>query len=183
MEITETNIAGVKIIQPKVYGDSRGFFMETFELKRYQAALGRDVNFVQDNYSRSSQGVLRGLHFQRRQPQGKLVSCIRGEVFDVAVDIRPDSATFGQWHGILLSEHNKTQFYIPPGLAHGFVVLSEQADFVYKCTDYYAPSDEACLIWNDPDIGIEWPIKMKPVLSNKDSAGLTLQALLNHQQA
>lgn len=180
MEITETKIAGVKIIQPKIFGDNRGFFMETFELKRYQNALGSKINFVQDNYSRSSKGVLRGLHFQRRQPQGKLVSCIRGEVFDVAVDIRPDSATFGQWQGIVLSEQNKTQFFIPPGLAHGFVVLSEQADFVYKCTDYYLPGDEACLIWNDPEIGIEWPIDFAPLLSDKDKAGLTLQTLVSH---
>lgn len=145
MQVTDTKIAGVKIIQPKVFGDARGFFLETFEEKRYREMLGIDLNFVQDNHSRSSRGVLRGLHFQKINPQGKLVRVVRGEVFDVAVDIRPDSPTYGAWEGVILSEENKTQFWVPPGLAHGFVVLSEVADFEYKCTDYYNPAHEdAC---------------------------------------
>ncbi|HFS8203865.1 TPA: dTDP-4-dehydrorhamnose 3,5-epimerase, partial [Serratia marcescens] len=137
MQVTDTKIAGVKIIQPKVFGDARGFFLETFEKKRYQDMLGIDLDFVQDNHSRSSRGVLRGLHFQKVNPQGKLVRVVRGEVFDVAVDIRPESPTYGAWEGVILSEENKTQFWVPPGLAHGFVVLSDVADFEYKCTDYY----------------------------------------------
>ncbi|AWH89670.1 dTDP-4-dehydrorhamnose 3,5-epimerase [Limnobaculum parvum] len=170
MLIKKTKISGVKIIEPKVFGDKRGFFLETYEKKRYQDLLELDVEFVQDNYSRSQKGVLRGLHFQRINPQGKLVRVVRGEVFDVAVDIRPDSPTFGQWDGAFLSEDNKTQFWIPPGLAHGFVVLSDIADFEYKCTDYYNPASEGCLIWNDPDVGIEWPID-NPILSDKDMLG------------
>ncbi|HAT2870273.1 TPA: dTDP-4-dehydrorhamnose 3,5-epimerase, partial [Serratia marcescens] len=132
MQVTDTKIAGVKIIQPKVFGDARGFFLETFEKKRYQDMLGIDLDFVQDNHSRSSRGVLRGLHFQKVNPQGKLVRVVRGEVFDVAVDIRPESPTYGAWEGVILSEENKTQFWVPPGLAHGFVVLSDVADFEYK---------------------------------------------------
>ena len=138
--------------------------------------LDIDLDFVQDNYSRSQKGVLRGLHFQRSNPQGKLVRVVRGEVFDVAVDIRPDSPTFGKWEGAILSEENKTQFWVPPGLAHGFVVLSDLADFEYKCTDYYNPSNEGCLIWNDPDIGIEWPID-NPQLSDKDKIGKAFKDL------
>ena len=133
--------------------------------------------FVQDNHSRSGKGVLRGLHFQKTKPQGKLVRVVRGEVFDVAVDVRPGSPTFGQWEGVVLSDDNKRQYWIPPGLAHGFVVLSESADFEYKCTDYYDPSDEGCLLWNDPAVGIEWPVT-SPLLSAKDQQGLSLQALL-----
>ncbi|QDY42264.1 dTDP-4-dehydrorhamnose 3,5-epimerase [Candidatus Pantoea soli] len=177
MDVIATRIADVKIIQPAVFGDARGFFLETFEKRRYQQLLDIDLDFVQDNYSRSAQHVLRGLHFQKTQPQGKLVRVVRGEVFDVAVDIRPDSPTFGQWEGIVLSETNKTQLWIPPGLAHGFVVLSEIADFEYKCTDYYAPQDEACLMWNDPDIAIQWPVTL-PQLSAKDQQGLSLQELV-----
>jgi len=174
MQIIDTKIADVKIIQPKVFGDERGFFLETFEANRYKQALNIDLDFVQDNHSRSSKGVLRGLHFQTKNAQGKLVRCVRGEVFDVAVDIRKDSPTYGQWAGILLSEENKTQFWIPPGLAHGFVVLSDIADFEYKCTDYYTPGFEGCLAWNDPEVGIEWPIDFVPQLSQKDSVGLKL---------
>ncbi|MDG0796875.1 dTDP-4-dehydrorhamnose 3,5-epimerase [Pectobacterium punjabense] len=170
MQIIDTAVYGAKIIQPKVFGDARGFFLETFEKKRYQKMLDIDLDFVQDNHSRSSKGVLRGLHFQRTKPQGKLVHVVRGEVFDVAVDIRPNSPTYGVWEGIILSEENKTQFWLPPGLAHGFVVLSEFADFEYKCTDYYDPSDEGCLLWNDPELGIEWPISA-PLLSEKDKLG------------
>ncbi|KHS90853.1 dTDP-4-dehydrorhamnose 3,5-epimerase [Pectobacterium brasiliense] len=170
MQITDSKIHGAKIIQPKVFGDARGFFLETFEKKRYQQMLNIDVDFVQDNHSRSSKGVLRGLHFQKTKPQGKLVHVVRGEVFDVAVDIRPGSPTYGVWEGVILSEENKTQFWLPPGLAHGFAVLSDIADFEYKCTDYYDPSDEGCLLWNDPEVGIEWPISA-PLLSEKDKLG------------
>ncbi|EFV40802.1 dTDP-4-dehydrorhamnose 3,5-epimerase [Enterobacteriaceae bacterium 9_2_54FAA] len=171
-------LLGTKIIRPKVFGDSRGFFLETFEKKRYQEMLEIDLDFVQDNHSRSSKNVLRGLHFQTSNPQGKLVRVVRGEVFDVAVDIRPESPTFGQWEGVLLNEENKTQFWIPPGLAHGFVVLSDIADFEYKCTDYYNPANEACLIWNDPDVGISWPVDC-PKLSEKDKLGKTLKELFS----
>ena len=177
MEVITTKIADVKIIQPKVFGDARGFFLETFEKRRYQQLLDIDLDFVQDNYSRSARNVLRGLHFQKTQPQGKLVRVVRGAVFDVAVDIRADSPTFGQWTGLELSEENKTQLWIPPGLAHGFVVLSEVADFEYKCTDYYNPQDEACLMWNDPDFAIQWPVE-QPILSVKDQQGLSLQELV-----
>ena len=170
MQITDSKIHGAKIIQPKVFGDARGFFLETFEKKRYQQMLNINVDFVQDNHSRSGKGVLRGLHFQKTKPQGKLVHVVRGEVFDVAVDIRPGSPTYGVWEGVILSEENKTQFWLPPGLAHGFAVLSDIADFEYKCTDYYDPSDEGCLLWNDPEIGIEWPIS-SPLLSEKDKLG------------
>jgi dTDP-4-dehydrorhamnose 3,5-epimerase len=167
MKVIETKIAGVLIIEPKVFGDSRGFFLETFHADRY-AEYGIESNFVQDNYSRSSKGVLRGLHCQKNYPQGKLVSVTSGIVFDVAVDIRQDSSTFGQWVGITLSADDHKQFYIPPGLAHGFCVLSDTADFQYKCTDYYHPEDEASIRWNDPDIGIEWNIS-EPILSEKDA--------------
>lgn len=176
MQVTNTRIDGVKIIQPKVFGDARGFFLETFEKKRYQEMLNIDLDFVQDNHSRSSKGVLRGLHFQKQNPQGKLVRVVRGEVFDVVVDIRRESPTYGAWEGVLLSEENKTQFWVPPGLAHGFVVLSETADFEYKCTDYYNPAHEGCLLWNDPAIGIEWPIE-NPLLSEKDKIGKLLEDL------
>ncbi|ACX88763.1 dTDP-4-dehydrorhamnose 3,5-epimerase [Pectobacterium parmentieri] len=170
MKIIDTAVYGAKIIQPKVFGDARGFFLETFEKKRYQKMLDIDLDFVQDNHSRSSKGVLRGLHFQKTNPQGKLVRVVRGEVFDVVVDIRQDSPTYGKWCGVTLSEENKTQFWLPPGLAHGFVVLSDIVDFEYKCTDYYDPSDEGCLLWNDPKVGIKWPIS-EPLLSEKDKLG------------
>ncbi|VCZ88586.1 dTDP-4-dehydrorhamnose 3,5-epimerase [Klebsiella pneumoniae] len=146
MQVIDTKISDVKIIQPKIFGDSRGFFLETFEKKRYQEMLNIDYDFVQDNHSRSTKGVLRGLHFQTKHAQGKLVRVVRGVVFDVAVDIRPESPTYGQWEGLILSEENKTQFWIPPGLAHGFVVLSEIADFEYKCTDYYTPDMK--VVWH-----------------------------------
>ncbi|MEC5342058.1 dTDP-4-dehydrorhamnose 3,5-epimerase [Brenneria populi] len=176
MQVKDTRIEGVKIVQPKVFGDARGFFLETFEKRRYQEMLNIDLDFVQDNHSRSSKGVLRGLHFQRSNPQGKLVRVVRGEVFDVAVDIRPGSPTYGAWEGVILSEENKTQFWIPPGLAHGFVVLSDVADFEYKCTDYYNPANEGCLLWNDPDVGIEWPVT-EPLLSEKDKLGKRFKEL------
>jgi len=177
MKVTNTKISDVKIIEPKVFGDERGFFLETFELNRYRDMLEIDLDFVQDNHSRSGKNVLRGLHFQRVNPQGKLVRVVRGSVFDVAVDIRPDSPTFGEWEGIILSEENKKQFWIPPGLAHGFVVLSDIADFEYKCTDYYKPENEGCLLWNDPQVGIEWP-DIQPILSEKDKKGLLLKNLI-----
>ncbi|QUX94136.1 dTDP-4-dehydrorhamnose 3,5-epimerase [Marinomonas sp. CT5] len=177
MNVIKTNIDGAVIIEPKVFGDERGFFLETFQATRYQEMAGIDLPFVQDNHSRSSKNVLRGLHFQKTKPQGKLVRVVRGEVFDVIVDIRKGSSTYGQWTGVTLSEENKSQLWVPPGLAHGFVVLSDTADFEYKCTDYYDPSDEGCLIWNDPDVGVEWPTGIEPILSAKDQVGLRLNEL------
>jgi dTDP-4-dehydrorhamnose 3,5-epimerase len=168
VKVIDTNIAEVKIIEPKVFGDDRGFFLETFHAARYAEQAGIDLPFVQDNHSRSAKGVLRGLHFQKTKPQGKLVRVVSGEVFDVAVDIRRDSPTFGQWAGVILSEQNKRQFWVPPGFAHGFVVLSDTADFEYKCTDYYDPADEGSIRWDDPDLAIEWPIN-QPLLSDKDA--------------
>ncbi|WP_371375375.1 dTDP-4-dehydrorhamnose 3,5-epimerase [Thalassotalea aquiviva] len=176
MKIIDTKIPEVKIIEPKVFGDERGFFLETFQADRYQSIIGEGLSFVQDNHSRSARGVLRGLHFQKTKPQGKLVRVVRGEVFDVAVDIRKDSPTYGQWEGVILSEENKRQFWVPPGFAHGFVVLSDTADFEYKCTDYYDPSDEGSLIWNDQDIGIEWPIT-DVQLSEKDKVATAFKDL------
>ena len=176
MEVIQTEIPDVKIINPKVFGDQRGFFLETYEQKRYQEMLNINLTFVQDNHSRSQKNVLRGLHFQKENPQGKLVRVVRGEVFDVAVDIRKDSSTYGKWVGVILSEDNKSQLWIPPGLAHGFLVLSDIADFEYKCTNYYDPNSEGCLLWNDPTVNINWPITT-PILSDKDRLGKTLQEL------
>ena len=172
MNVVETKLKGCVIIEPEVFGDDRGFFLETFQRERYADLGGVSLPFVQDNHSRSSRGVLRGLHFQKSKPQGKLVRVVRGEVYDVAVDIRSDSPTFGQWEAVVLSEENKTQFWVPPGCAHGFLVLSDIADFEYKCTDYYDPSDEGSLLWDDPDLNIPWPID-NPKLSEKD-AGASL---------
>jgi dTDP-4-dehydrorhamnose 3,5-epimerase len=166
MNVVETSLPGVLILEPRVFGDERGFFMETWNAGRYEEA-GLPARFVQDNLSYSARGVLRGLHFQNPQPQGKIVSVLRGEVFDVAVDIRVGSPTFGEWTGVTLSAENKRQFYVPPDFAHGFVVTGEDAMFFYKCTDYYAPSSEGTVLWNDPDIGIEWPTA-SPTLSEKD---------------
>lgn len=168
MNVIKTKLKDCVIIEPKVYGDERGFFLETFQADRYADLASITLPFVQDNHSRSSKGVLRGLHFQKTKPQGKLVRVVRGEVYDVAVDIRQGSPTYGQWEAVILSEENKTQFWVPPGFAHGFVVLSETADFEYKCTDYYNPSDEGSLLWNDPDLNIPWPID-NPKLSEKDA--------------
>ena len=167
MNIIKTSLNDCVIIEPKVFGDERGFFLETFHTSRYAGLVGISLPFVQDNHSRSSKNVLRGLHFQKTKPQGKLVRVVRGEVYDVAVDIRKASSTFGHWEGVILSEENKKQFWIPPGFAHGFVVLSNIADFEYKCTDYYDPSDEGSILWSDPDLGIDWPVE-GPILSNKD---------------
>lgn len=171
MNIIRTEIADVLVIEPKVFGDARGFFFESFNEKAFREATGLDVKFVQDNHSRSAKGVLRGLHYQIRQPQGKLVRVVRGAVFDVAVDLRRSSATFGRWVGMELTEDNKRQLWIPPGFAHGFLVLSDTADFLYKTTDYYAPSEERCIAWNDAEIGIRWPAELRPQLSAKDAAG------------
>lgn len=177
MKVTATAIPDVLIIEPKVFGDARGFFQESFNQKAFSEATGLDVTFVQDNHSRSARGVLRGLHYQLQQPQGKLVRVVRGAVFDVAVDVRKSSPTFGQWVGVELSEDNHRQFWVPAGFAHGFVVLSETADFLYKTTDYYAPQHERCIAWNDPAIGIQWPdLGMTPLLSAKDQAGVALAA-------
>lgn len=175
MKVIKTKLEGCVIIEPDVFGDHRGFFKETFQAERYQKA-GLALPFVQDNYSRSTRGVLRGLHFQKTKPQGKLVSCSAGEVFDVAVDLRPESPTYGQWEGVTLSADNHVQFYVPPGFAHGFVVMSDVADFQYKCTDYYDPADEGGVIWNDPDIAVSWPFE-SPLLSEKDSKLPTLRTL------
>jgi dTDP-4-dehydrorhamnose 3,5-epimerase len=177
MNVIKTEVEGALIIEPKVFGDERGFFLETFQAQRYREQVGILQDFVQDNHSRSGKNVLRGLHFQKTKPQGKLVRVVRGEVFDVAVDIRKDSPTYGAWAGVILSEENKRQFWVPPGLAHGFVVLSDVADFEYKCTDYYDPSDEGCLMWNDPTVAITWPEGLAPILSAKDQNGLSLQEL------
>lgn len=172
--VTSTVIPDVLILEPKVFGDSRGFFFESFNAQDFAKATGLNVEFVQDNHSRSSQGVLRGLHYQLQQPQGKLVRVVCGAVFDVAVDIRKSSPTFGQWVGCELTEDNHRQMWVPPGFAHGFVVMSASADFLYKTTDYYAPAHERCIAWNDPALGITWPTGMTPQLSAKDQAGLSL---------
>ena len=174
----ETEIQGVYIIESTVFGDARGYFMETYNYNEFKAA-GLDMVFVQDNQSKSRKGVLRGLHFQKRYPQGKLVRVVQGEVFDVAVDLRPGSETYGKWTGVLLSDENKRQFYIPRGFAHGFLVLSEEAEFVYKCDEFYHPEDEGGLRWNDPDVGVDWPIAedMELLLSEKDKANPFLRTL------
>jgi dTDP-4-dehydrorhamnose 3,5-epimerase len=170
MKLITTALEGVTIIEPRVFGDARGFFLESFQLERYREALGLEYTFVQDNQSRSAKGVLRGMHAQKVHPQGKLVRVSRGTIFDVAADINPQSPTFGQWVGAELSDTNHRQMWIPPGYAHGFVVLSDVADFIYKCTDYYHPEDEVGFIWNDPDVAIEWPVD-NPLVSERD-AGL-----------
>ena len=167
MKITKTKLKDCLIIEPKIFGDSRGFFFETFQVERYSELANINFTFVQDNYSRSSKGVLRGLHFQTKKPHGKLVRVVRGEVYDVAVDIRKESPTYGHWEAVVLSEENKLQFWVPPGFAHGFVVLSDVADFEYKCSDYYDPADEGSILWEDPDLNIPWPVK-DPKLSEKD---------------
>ncbi len=172
MKVTPTAIPDVLIIEPKVFGDERGFFFESFNQKTFNEATGLNVHFVQDNHSRSAKGVLRGLHYQLERPQGKLVRVVQGEVFDVAIDIRKSSPTFGQWIGEVLSADNKRQMWVPEGFAHGFLTLSDTADFMYKTTDYYAPAHERCIAWNDPTIGIRWPSNSSPDLSTKDGKGL-----------
>ena len=180
MNVIRTAIADVLILEPKIFGDARGYFLESWNAQKLNEAVGREVTFVQDNHSRSRQGVLRGLHFQRIQPQGKLVRVPQGRVFDVAVDIRPESPTYGQHVGIELSGDNQRQLWIPPGLAHGFLVLSESADFLYKTTNYYHPASEGALLWNDPALQIPWPlheIHGEPMLTEKDLLGLPLNTL------
>lgn len=175
MNIVRTEFADVLILEPQVFGDARGFFMESFNAQRFADAVGKPYQFVQDNQSRSARNVLRGLHYQVNQPQGKLVRVVAGRVFDVAVDLRRSSTTFGRWIGVELSEHNRRQIWVPPGFAHGFVVLSESADFLYKTTDYYAPQHERCIRWDDPRIGIRWPSGVQPILSTKDAQGLPFE--------
>jgi dTDP-4-dehydrorhamnose 3,5-epimerase len=174
MPIQPTAIPDVIIIEPKVFGDDRGFFYESFNANKFAEETGVTTEFVQDNHSKSAKGVLRGLHYQIQQPQGKLVRVVAGEVFDVAVDLRKRSPNFGQWIGVTLSADNKRQLWIPPGFAHGFLVTSDSAEFLYKTTDYYAPEFERSILWNDPTIGIEWPLAGEPLLSNKDKAGKQL---------
>jgi len=173
MNVIETDLPDVLILEPRVFGDVRGFFMESYNRQRF-AELGLATEFVQDNHSRSAHGVLRGLHYQIRQPQGKLVRVVCGAVYDVAVDLRRGSPTFGRWAGVELTEENKRMLWIPPGFAHGFLVLSDFADFLYKTTDFYAPEHERCLLWNDPALGITWPLSGDPILSVKDRAGKSL---------
>ena len=175
MQVTPTAIPEVLVIEPQVFGDARGFFYESFNERRWRERTGLERAFVQDNHSRSQQGVLRGLHYQIRQPQGKLVRVVVGEVFDVAVDLRRPSPTFGRWVGMVLSAENKKQLWVPEGFAHGFLVLSAHAEFLYRTTDYYAPEHERCIIWNDPDLAIAWPIDSPPQLSAKDRGGLTFR--------
>lgn len=177
MKVIETELPGVLIIEPRVFGDERGFFLETFQVERYRE-VGIALPFVQDNHSRSRRGVLRGLHFQRTRPQGKLVSVCRGAVYDVAVDIDPSSSTCGRFVGVELSDENHRQLWVPPGYAHGFCVLSEIADFQYKCTDFYCPEDEGGLLWSDPDVNIPWPVEV-PQLSAKDRGNPSLRQLLS----
>ncbi|CAK1928776.1 dTDP-4-dehydrorhamnose 3,5-epimerase [Vibrio crassostreae] len=181
MEVIKTKLEGCVIIKPKVFGDERGYFLEAFHAERYREVAGIKESFVQDNRSRSSKGVLRGLHFQKTKPQGKLVTVTSGSVFDVAVDLRPNSETFGQYESIILSADNKIQFYVPPGFAHGFVVLSDIADFQYKCTNYYDLDDESGVIWNDEELGINWPID-NPIISEKDAKLLKLKDIKHLQQ-
>ncbi|MDP5145080.1 dTDP-4-dehydrorhamnose 3,5-epimerase [Shewanella sp. ULN5] len=178
MKVINTSIPDVKIIEPSVFGDERGFFMETWNQKRFEELVtGKPTQFVQDNHSKSKKGILRGLHYQSENTQGKLVRVVSGEVFDVAVDIRKGSPTFGQWVGEYLSAENKRQLWVPEGFAHGFYVTSDEAEFVYKCTDYYNPNAEISIAWNDVDIGIKWPFNNIPFLSEKDESGLSFKSL------
>lgn len=178
MKVIETEIPEVKIIEPKVFGDERGFFFESYNERTFSEAIGREVRFVQDNHSMSTKGVLRGLHYQIQQPQGKLVRVVAGEVFDVAVDLRKNSPTFGQWVGAALSEQNKRQMWVPEGFAHGFLVVSEKAEFLYKTTDFYAPEHERCIAWNDETLSIDWPIPEgeSPIVSGKDAQGVSFNS-------
>ena len=175
MKVIATKISDVLIIEPKVFGDDRGFFFESFNKKSFEKSTGIKTDFVQDNHSKSTKGVLRGLHYQIKQPQGKLVRVTSGEVFDVAVDLRKPSATFGEWEGVLLSAENKRQLWVPEGFAHGFVVLSDTAEFLYKTTDYYAPEHERCIRWNDDDLAIDWQFSGEPLVSDKDAQGVSFK--------
>jgi dTDP-4-dehydrorhamnose 3,5-epimerase len=174
MNVTATAIPEVLLIEPRVFEDARGFFFESYNRQAFHAATGIDVDFVQDNHSRSARNVLRGLHYQIRQPQGKLLRVVAGEIFDVAVDLRRSSSTFGRWIGVTLSAANRRQLWIPSGFAHGFLALAEGTELLYKATDYYAPAHERCIVWNDPAIGIDWPLSGAPELSSKDAAGALL---------
>lgn len=184
MKIESTPLAGVNLVTPTVHGDERGFFLEAWHTDRYTEA-GITLPFVQDNHSRSARGILRGLHLQAEKPQGKLVQVLTGSVFDVVVDCRPDSPSFGKWHGVTLSAENHQQLWVPPGCAHGFYVLSDQTDFLYKCTDYYHPESELTLAWDDPDIGVVWPIPagQKPQVSDKDRVGESWYEMISALQA
>jgi dTDP-4-dehydrorhamnose 3,5-epimerase len=175
MKSTRLAIPDVVLFEPRIFGDERGFFFESYNQRVFEEAIGRQVEFVQDNHSRSAQNVLRGLHYQIRQPQGKLVRVVAGSVFDVAVDVRKSSPTFGKWVGGILSEENKKQLWVPEGFAHGFVVLSESAEFLYKTTDYYSPEHERCIAWNDPVLAIDWPISAAPSVSAKDAQGVPFE--------
>lgn len=175
MKVTPTRLPEVLLIEPKVFGDERGFFLESYNQRVFREAAGIDANFVQDNHSRSGRNVLRGLHYQLKQPQGKLVRVVAGEVFDVAVDLRRSSPCYGRWAGQRLSADNKRMLWIPPGFAHGFLAMSEFAEVLYKTTDYYAPAHERCVLWNDPDIGVDWPLAGEPLISEKDGRGVALK--------
>ncbi len=180
MKIKQTKLNDCYVIEPIVHGDERGFFLETFHEERYKKLLNIDLNFVQDNHSRSSKNVLRGIHFQKKHPQGKLVRVVKGKVFDVAVDLRKHSSTFGKWDAVILSEDNKQQLWVPPGFGHGFLVLSNEADFEYKCTSYYDPFDEVSIIWNDESLNIDWP-NINPIVSEKDQKAKTFNEFFNIQ--
>ncbi|MEZ9768232.1 dTDP-4-dehydrorhamnose 3,5-epimerase [Vibrio breoganii] len=183
MKVIETEIPDVKIIEPAVFGDERGFFMETWQQKKFEELVtGKPTQFVQDNHSKSKKGILRGLHYQTENTQGKLVRVVSGEVFDVAVDIRKNSLTFGKWVGVYLSSENKRQLWVPEGFAHGFYVTSAEAEFVYKCTDYYNPNAEVSLKWNDPSLDIRWPLNSNPILSKKDIDGFSLSTVIGIMQ-
>lgn len=175
MNVIPTALSGVVLLEPRIFNDERGFFFESYNERGFAEGTGIHTSFVQDNHSHSVKNVLRGLHYQIRQPQGKLVRVVAGEVFDVALDIRRSSSTFGQWVGTVLSAKNNRMLWIPPGFAHGFLVISETAEFLYKTTDYWAPSHERCILWNDPEIGIDWPLQGPPLVSNKDQQGAVLQ--------
>ena len=175
MQVIDTQLDDVKIIEPKVFGDDRGFFFESYNHKQFCQATGFTGSFVQDNHSKSAQGVLRGLHYQLQHTQGKLIRVVAGEIFDVAVDIRKDSPQFGQWIGVMLSAENKRQLWVPEGFAHGFYTVSSSAEVLYKATDFYAPEHERSIVWNDPQIGIEWPITVEPLVSEKDAKGVLLK--------
>lgn len=179
MKVSPLVIQDVFLIEPEVFGDTRGLFFESFNHAEFEQVIGRQVSFVQDNQAKSTRGVLRGLHFQSPNPQGKLVRVVVGEVFDVAVDLRPGSATFGRWVGEILSAENKKQLWIPEGLAHGFLVLSDTAEFLYKTTDYYAPANEYCIRWDDPTLAIKWPLDGRPELSSRDQNGLLFSEMFN----
>lgn len=172
MKLIDTPLNDCFILEPQVFGDSRGFFLESFNQRVFNDLTKTNYSFVQDNHSMSGANVLRGMHFQKRSPQGKLVRVVAGEVFDVAVDVRPNSSTFGKWFGVLLSAENKRQLWVPPDFAHGFLVTSEKAEFLYKTTDYYVPGDEVCISWDDPTLNIQWPLKQAPILSEKDKKGV-----------